>query len=193
MTPLIPRNSPIPTLKSQVFSTANDNQETVTIQVFEGERSKAKDNHPLGRFDLTGIRKAPRGKPQIEVSFQVDANGILKVKAVDKDTGKQNDIVIDKSDGSLSTEDIDRMIKEGEAFAEEDKKFKLKIESKQKLETVAYSAKNQMDEIEANASDALAEEERSVVVSECDEAIKWLENNQSAESDVIDDRLAELE
>merc|ERR1712054_691720 len=141
MTKIINRNTVIPTKKTQSFTTHADQQTTVGIQVYEGERSLVKDNHLLGKFDLTGIPPAPRGTPQIEVTFEVDANGILNVQASDKGTGTTEKITITNDKGRLSQEEIERMVEEAEQYAEEDKKIKEKIDARNEFESYVYSVK----------------------------------------------------
>merc|ERR1712096_184312 len=148
MTKLIARNSVVPTKKSQIFSTASDNQPTVTWNVLEGERAMVKDNHLLGTFDLTGIPPAPRGVPQIEVTFEIDVNGILRVTAEDKGTGNKNKITITNDQNRLTPEEIERMVNDAEKFAEEDKKLKERIDTRNELESYAYSLKNQIGDKE---------------------------------------------
>merc|ERR1712020_94857 len=142
MTKLITRNTVIPTKKSQIFSTTQDNQSTVNISVYEGERPMCKDNHQLGKFDLSGIAPAPRGQPQIEVTFEIDSDGILNVGAEDKASGKSEKITITNDKGRLSQEQIEKMIKEAEQFADEDKKVKERVDARNAFDGYMHSMKS---------------------------------------------------
>merc|ERR1712062_906111 len=182
MSKIIERNTVIPTKKTQIFSTAADNQETVTIKVYEGERPMTKDNHLLGSFDLTGIPPAARGVPQIEVSFQVDANGILQVSAKDKGTAKENSITITNNDNRLTPEEIDAMLKEAEKFAEEDKLVKERTEAKNGLENYAYSLKKQLGDNE-QLGEKVSEDDKEAILKVVEEKIEWLSENDEASSE----------
>jgi len=192
MTKIIPRGTVIPAKKTQQFTTHQDQQTTVTISVFEGERALVKDNHELGKFDMSGIPPAPRGVPKIDVTFEIDENSILTVSAHEQGTGKQESISITNDKGRLTKEEIERMVADAEKFADEDKVIKEKIDAKHQLENYIYQMRNQIEDSEKLA-DKIDEDDKNSIAEALSDAADWLSSNDDADKDDFEEHLKMLQ